>query len=586
MLRIFCVLAAFLLFTSISAQEMPEDSGASQDTEQISGAAIIIQFQKFIASDQQRLIQMKSRSGQLAQEIEVLTRQFNILDAQQERDEAVGSASGDEALEKRREKVLSSLDLHLRSRQTIEQQIIIVQGKIEKQKGVVNYITVGQVRINIDSVQMLPSAGDTTVQSLAISETQNRKEQQAEEELHRLNAELMHAKSNLLIVDQLIRWNKEDLDLAEAMTEVSQRLLELYKLQSQAEGERRSLSEITRRVSQDTALISALKVRIKNLESFRDPVVEVVNEAEEEVETARSHLEFLRSSMAPHRIAYWIRFNLPKIAIILVGFFLLSMLSRWVVKIILNRMIKRKIGIERTERLETLKLASSSIITIIAVFIGFLVLLSEVGVDLTVVLGGAAVISLVIAFGAQSLVKDYFSGFMILFENQYRVGNVVKINKTVGVVENMSLRLSVLRDLEGVTHFIPHGQILEVSNLTHGWSRVVFDIGISYNEKVDNVMGVLQELGAQMKDDSEYGQFIIGDLEMLGVDKFAESAIVIKFLVKTRPLKQWIVKRELLRRIKNRFDELGIEIPYPQLTVYHRDLEKKPDSFSPSNEVI
>ncbi len=586
MLRIICTLAALLLFSSLIAQGISEDSGTSQNIQEVSGAAIIIQFQKFIASDQQRLIQMKSRSAQLAREIDLLTKQFNILDVQQEQDEAVGLASGDEALEKRRKKVLSSLDLHLQSRQTIEQQIIIVQGKIEKQKGVVNYITIGQVRINIDSVQMITSVGDSIGTTSAISETQNRKEKQAEEELHRLTAELMHAKNNLIIVDQLIRWNKEDLDLAIAMREVSQRLLQLYKLQVQAEGERRNLLEINRRISQDTALISALKVRINNLKNFRIPVVEKVNQAEEEVESARSELEFLKSSMAPHRIAYWIRFNLPKIAIILVGFFLLSLLSRWVVKIILNRLIRRKIGIERTERLETLKLASSSIITIITAFIGFLVLLSEIGVDLTVVLGGAAVISLVIAFGAQSLVKDYFSGFMILFENQYRVGNVVKINNTVGVVENMSIRLSVLRDLEGVTHFIPHGQIEEVSNLTHGWSRVVFDIGISYNEKVDTVMEVLLELGAQMKADSEYGQYIIDDLEMLGVDKFAESAIVIKFLVKTRPLKQWIVKRELLRRIKNRFDELGIEIPYPQLTVYHRDLEKRQDSISFPNEGV
>lgn len=256
------------------------------------------------------------------------------------------------------------------------------------------------------------------------------------------------------------------------------------------------------------------------------------------------------------------------------------------VKLILNRMIKRRIAAERAEQLETLKLASSSIITIILVFVGFLVLLSEIGVDLTVVLGGAAVISIVIAFGAQSLVKDYFSGVMILLENQYRVGNVVKINKTIGVVENISLRLTALRDLEGISHFIPHGQILEVSNLTHGWSQVVFDIGVSYNEKVDQVMDVLKELGAQLKEDPEYGQLIIGDLDMLGVDKFAESAIVIKFLVRTRPLKQWIIKRELLRRIKNRFDELGIEIPFPHLTLYHRDTEKSPDSISPSHKAV
>ena len=574
----------FLIFNSVTAQTMQKEPGVLQDPEQTSGAETLIRFQKFIANDQQRLIQMKSRSKQLTREIDALTSEFNNLDAQQE--QAAAEPDGDNTLEKSREQVLSALDLHLLSRQAIEQQIIIVQNKVEKQKEVVNYVTVGQVVSNSQSsTESSLSPADTVEPSKPVSEMQNRKEQEALEDLQRLETLLMHAKHNLLLVDQLIRLNREDLEQAKALAEASTSMRKLYEMQPQAQGATRRLLENSRRISEDTTLVYALKIRINSLGNFREPLVESVSIAEKKAEAARSHLQFLQSSIAPHRIAHWLKFNLPAIALILAVLLLIWIVSRWVVKLILSRMIKkRRVAEEDAGRLETLKLASSSIITILIVFIGFLVLLSEIGVDLTVVLGGAAVISLIIAFGAQSLVKDYFSGFMILLENQYRAGNVVKINTTIGVVENMSLRLTVLRDLEGISHFIPHGQVLEVSNLTHGWSQVVFDIGVSYNEKVDTVMEVLKELGAQLKEDPEYGQLLIGDLDMLGVDKFEGSAIVIKFLVRTKPLKQWIVKRELLRRIKNRFDELGIEIPFPHLTVYHRTTEKS-NFFSPQEVV-
>lgn len=579
-LRVTLIIAALLLCTAIIAQKTSKDSTKSTNYDKLSGAEIIIRFQKYTANDQKRLIKIESRSAQLAREIELLTSRYKQVDLNIDQNQKDGSSDEGSLQEIQRAKVMNSLDIHLQSRQALQQQIIIIENKIAKQKGVVNYITIGQVFVRADSVDFIHELPDSIDQDILISETQNRKETQALEDLNRMKVDLMYAKQNLLYVDQLIRLNKEDLQIATVLKELSESQLKLYKSQSLTDGTTRSLPEITRRIEEDEALISDLKIRILNLEYFREPAIKAVEEAERKAESAESNLEFLKSSLAPHRIAYWMRLNLPKIGVILLSFILLSFLIRLVVRKILDRMIKRKIGLERTERLETLKVASSSIITIIGVFIAILVLLSEIGVDLTVVLGGAAVISLVIAFGAQSLVKDFFAGFMILFENQYRVGNIVEINKTIGTVENMSLRLTVLRDLEGVSHFIPHGQILEVSNLTHGWSQVVFDIGISYNENVDEVMKTLTELCTEMTSDNDFGSLIIGEMDMLGVDKFAESAVIIKFLVKTQPLKQWIVKRELLRRIKNRFDELGIEIPFPHLTVYHRDSKTISDSIA------
>lgn len=255
---------------------------------------------------------------------------------------------------------------------------------------------------------------------------------------------------------------------------------------------------------------------------------------------------------------------------------LLWLAFRWLTHRVVHRMVNLgRHGLDdgRVERVETLRRVLQSIITIGVVIVGTLAVLPEFGVDVTVLLGGAAVFSLAIAFGAQSLVKDYFSGFMILMEDQYRVGNVVEINNRGGLVEDITLRMTTLRDLEGVAHFVPHGQITNVSNLTHGWSRVMLDIGVAYKEDVDRVMEVLMELARKMCKEPQFGPLILDDPEMLGVDAFTDSAVVIKFIVRTRPLKQWIVKRELLRRIKNRFDELGIEIPFPHRTLYHRSLE-------------
>jgi small-conductance mechanosensitive channel len=201
---------------------------------------------------------------------------------------------------------------------------------------------------------------------------------------------------------------------------------------------------------------------------------------------------------------------------------------------------------------------------------GSLMILDEVGIPIVPLMGGAAVLGLAVAFGAQNLIKDYFSGFMVLLEDQYGINDVVQIGDVSGQVEHISLRITVLRDLEGVVHFIPHGTITTISNLTHGWSRALFDVGVAYKEDTDRVIGVLRELAGELRGDPQFGRLILDDPEMLGVDDLADSAVVIKFFVKTVPLGQWAVKRELLRRIKKRFDELGIEIPYPHHTVYHR----------------
>jgi small conductance mechanosensitive channel len=199
--------------------------------------------------------------------------------------------------------------------------------------------------------------------------------------------------------------------------------------------------------------------------------------------------------------------------------------------------------------------------------------LTEIGINIAPLLGGAAVVGLAVAFGAQNLIRDYFYGFMILLENQYGINDVVKIDDVSGVVERITLRMTLLRDTDGAAHFVPHGEIHKVTNMTHGWSRAVIDISVGYQHDIDQVMAVLMELGRELQDDPQYGSVILDAPEMQGIESLGDSAVMLKMLIKTRPLQQWSVRREMLRRIKKRFDQMGIEIPFPQRVVRVRKEE-------------
>lgn len=179
------------------------------------------------------------------------------------------------------------------------------------------------------------------------------------------------------------------------------------------------------------------------------------------------------------------------------------------------------------------------------------------------------VLGLALSFGAQALVKDLIGGFFMLVEGQYQIGDVIRINEsTAGQVERVTMRVVVLRDVQGVLHTIPHGEIHQVSNLTKGWSRAVLEIGVAYGEDVDRVMRVLADLGRELWKDDAWRPRLVEEPVVPGVERFEDSAVVIRFMAKTLPLKQWEVARELRRRIKNRFDEEGIEIPFPHRTLY------------------
>ncbi len=222
----------------------------------------------------------------------------------------------------------------------------------------------------------------------------------------------------------------------------------------------------------------------------------------------------------------------------------------------------------RSGRTRTLLTVARNFAFVVLLVVAVLLVLSELGVNIAPLIAGAGVLGIAIGFGSQKLVQDVITGVFILFEDLLSVGDVVNVAGKGGVVEAVSIRNVRLRDMSGTVHTIPYSAIDTISNLTKDFSFYVFDVGVAYRENVDEVIEVLKQLGEELYNDPRFGPQILEPLEILGVDALADSAVIIKARIKTLPIKQWGVGREFNRRMKNRFDELGIEIPFPHTTVY------------------
>lgn len=223
---------------------------------------------------------------------------------------------------------------------------------------------------------------------------------------------------------------------------------------------------------------------------------------------------------------------------------------------------------ESVKRAETLGRVFRYLAAVVVSMIAGMLVLGEMGISLAPILGAAGVVGLAVGFGAQSLVKDYFTGFFILLENQIREGDVVKLGDHAGMVEVVTLRFVQLRDYDGHVHFVPNGTISSVVNMSRGFANAVMDIGVAYRENTDEVVQLMRDTGRELRADPEFAGRILGELEVAGVNSWADSAVVIRCRFKCAPLEQWGVRREYLRRLKLAFDAQGIEIPYPHLTVY------------------
>ena len=230
--------------------------------------------------------------------------------------------------------------------------------------------------------------------------------------------------------------------------------------------------------------------------------------------------------------------------------------------------------IERQKRAHTISSVLRKFATVAIAVITALMLLSEININTTPILTGLGVVGVALGFGAQQVIGDLLAGFFHIFENQIRVGDVAVINGTGGLVEDIRLRTTVLRGLDGTVHVFRNGSINTLSNMTKLFSYYVVDLGVAYKEDTDRVCQVVREVAAEMQQEEKYGPSILEPVEILGVDHFGESEVVIKLRIKTLPSKQWEVGREFGRRIKYRFDKEGIEIPFPHRSIYFGEASK------------
>lgn len=260
--------------------------------------------------------------------------------------------------------------------------------------------------------------------------------------------------------------------------------------------------------------------------------------------------------------------TLLRIGVILVIAWIMLGLSRKLIPMLRKQLQKHTDDPEQHKRLETLGRVFRYIAAVVIDLVTVMLVLSELGISIAPILASAGIVGLAVGFGAQSLVKDYFSGLFMLLENQIHQGDVVEVAGLGGLVEEVTLRYIRLRDYEGSVHFIPNGTVTTVTNRSRGHAYALVDIGVAYRENIEAVFDVIREVAAEIRADETLGPLILDDLDLAGVDAWADSAVTIRFRIKVQPLQQWTVKRAFLLRLKKAFDRLGIEIPFPHLTLY------------------
>ena len=271
----------------------------------------------------------------------------------------------------------------------------------------------------------------------------------------------------------------------------------------------------------------------------------------------------------------WLMNHGIKIIAILIG----SSIFIRVIKVFIEKGVRKLIKPDQVtkdpeaevKRENTLIRIFSSTVSVLVWAVAFMMVLTEFGINAGPLIAGAGIMGVAIGFGAQYMIRDFLAGLFIMLENQYRVGDVIKVAGIGGKVEDITLRKTVLRDIDGVVHHVPNGEIKVASNKSQEFSRVHLKIGVAYKEDIDRVSSVLNQVCKEMAEDGKWKEKITKAPEVVGVDDFADSAVIIKILGDTLPLEQWGVARELRKRIKIAFDKENIEIPFPQISVWNRE---------------
>ncbi|WP_374576209.1 mechanosensitive ion channel family protein [Phenylobacterium sp.] len=257
--------------------------------------------------------------------------------------------------------------------------------------------------------------------------------------------------------------------------------------------------------------------------------------------------------------------SLLRIAFLIVISFAAMEIAGLLINQLVGRLLENATRRRQKAQLNTLAPLMRGVAQTAIIIIGALMVMSEIGVQIGPLLAGAGVVGIAVGFGAQTLVKDFITGVFLLAEDIVAVGDVVNIGGFGGLVEQMTLRTIRLRDFDGTLHVFPYSEAQVVHNLTKSFSYYVFNLQISYDSDIDKAIEVMRDTGAKLMADPAYSEFIMEPIEVVGVDSLADSGVVIKARIKTRPIQQWNVGREYNKRIKQAFDANGIEIPYPHL---------------------
>lgn len=280
-------------------------------------------------------------------------------------------------------------------------------------------------------------------------------------------------------------------------------------------------------------------------------------------------MKYLQENLA--NLMNWLSTNGLKILVIIA----IAFIAKKFIGIFVRRLVNRVVNANSNYSEEALKKRKDTLNRIFSVSIGAIIwilvafmILQEFGVQIGPFLAAAGIAGLALGFGGQYLIRDLISGLFIIAENQYRIGDTVCFDGTCGTVQDITLRMTTLRDLDGVVHYVPHGEIKKVSNSAKDFSRINFDIGVAYSSDLEKVIKVINNVGQELFEDSAWKDAIIKAPQFLRVNDFADSAIMLKILGETKPLRQWEVTGELRKRLKLAFDKEGIEIPFPQRVIH------------------
>jgi small conductance mechanosensitive channel len=342
--------------------------------------------------------------------------------------------------------------------------------------------------------------------------------------------------------------------------------IELQKARRIVETSQDLLGEAQAAIDQHRDSLESLYADIEALQRAQLAITQEAEAKRLEAERARRKTVWLESPLHPGNLWHWISNRGPRMVLVIaVAWGLLALIrmsARRIARAVVGRRAREgaREGVRGANRADTLALSFRSALSLFIIVAAVLLVFQEAGVDIKTVLGGAAIVGVALAFGAQNLMRDYFTGFMILLEDQFELGDLITVGGITGTVEKENMRTTMLSDIEGRMHFIPNGEIKELTNRTYVWGRAVLDVPVDYEEDVDRAMAVILEAAEEFRDDAEMGDWVTDKPVMLGVDKFTNQGVVIKFMVQTRPDKIFPARRELMRRVKKKFDAEGIRM--------------------------